>query len=304
MNVLLESHIPGLPVRRGKVRDVYDLGETLLIVASDRISAFDVILPTPIPDKGAILTALSNHWFNYFNRQIRHHLLASRIDEFPPELRAFSEQLAGRAVLVRKTQVIPVECVVRGYLAGGGWKEYKKTGAVSGVHLPAGLQLSEKLPHPIFTPTTKAQVGHDQSITFERAGAMVGEDRIRTVRDRSLELYAKAAAAAWERGIIIADTKFEWGVSNGSDEPILVDEVLTPDSSRFWPRDQYQVGREQPSFDKQYVRDYLETFNWNKQPPGPELPPAIVENTRRRYVEAYQRLTGKAFATASIENKT
>ncbi len=293
---LFESHIPGIPVRRGKVRDVYDLGEQLLIVASDRISAFDVILPTPIPDKGKILTELSNFWFHYFSPHVRHHLLFERVAEFPRELAGYADQLDGRAVLVKKTRVIPIECVVRGYLAGGGWKEYKKSGTVSGVKLPAGLQLCSKLPQPIFTPSTKAEHGHDESISFEVGVQMVGAAIMKYIRDRSLELYRLAASYALQRGIIIADTKFEWGIVEGSKDPILIDEALTPDSSRFWPADDYVAGREQVSFDKQYVRNYLETLDWNKTPPGPELPETVVLNTRKKYMEACQRLAGKRLA--------
>ena len=299
MKSLFESHIPGFPVRRGKVRDVYDLGGQLLIVASDRISAFDVILPTPIPDKGIILTELSNFWFHYFSPHVRHHLLSHRVEEFPGELANYADQLQGRAVLVKKTRVIPIECVVRGYLAGGGWKEYQKTGTVSGVKLPSGLQLCGKLTQPIFTPSTKAEHGHDQSIAFAEASRQVGAAVMTYVRDRSLELYRLAASYALRRGIIIADTKFEWGMTDDSRDPILIDEALTPDSSRFWPAGDYAAGREQVSFDKQYVRNYLETLDWNKTPPGPELPQEVVVNTQKKYMEACQRLTGKRFAGAS-----
>ena len=293
---LFESHIPGFPVRRGKVRDVYDLGEQLLIVASDRISAFDVILPTPIPDKGKILTELSNFWFHYFSPHVRHHLLAERVHEFPKALAEYADQLEGRAVLVRKTRVIPIECVVRGYLAGGGWKEYQKCGTVSGIKLPAGLQLCSKLAQPIFTPSTKAEHGHDESISFEAGSQMVGAAMMKYVRDRSLELYRLAASYALQRGIIIADTKFEWGIVDESKDPILIDEALTPDSSRFWPADDFVAGHEQVSFDKQYVRNYLETLDWNKTPPGPELPETVVLNTREKYMEACERLMGKKCA--------
>jgi phosphoribosylaminoimidazole-succinocarboxamide synthase len=299
VTTLMESKLGNMPVRRGKVRDVYHLGEKLLIVASDRISAFDVILPTPIPEKGAILTQLSNYWFDFFSGRVKHHLLATKISDFPPELQTklstFGEQLAGRAVLVKNAKVVPIECIVRGYVTGGGWKEYQKTGAISGVELPKGLKLCQKLPEPIFTPTTKAEKGHDESITFEEAAWKVGPDLMKFVRNHSIELYKLAAAAALGRGIIIADTKFEWGIMGDGWEPILIDEVLTPDSSRFWPADQYEVGREQASFDKQYVRNYLETLDWNKQPPGPELPAEVVEKTREKYVEAYERITGKKF---------
>ncbi|HMD53639.1 MAG TPA: phosphoribosylaminoimidazolesuccinocarboxamide synthase [Phycisphaerae bacterium] len=297
MTALMESHLGNMPVKRGKVRDVYFLGEKLLIVASDRISAFDVILPTPIPEKGAILTGLSNYWFNFL--PAKHHLLATRIEDFPAELRAklsaYGEQLAGRAVLVKKTKVIPIECIVRGYITGGGWKEYQKTGAISGVVLLQGLKLCQKLPEPIFTPTTKEEKGHDESITFEEAAWKVGPEVMKFVRNHSIELYKLAAEEALKRGIIIADTKFEWGLTGEGWEPILIDEVLTPDSSRFWPADQYEPGREQASFDKQYVRNYLETLEWNKQAPGPELPEEVVVNTRGKYVEAYEKLTENKF---------
>ncbi|NNM88798.1 MAG: phosphoribosylaminoimidazolesuccinocarboxamide synthase [Phycisphaerae bacterium] len=299
MKSLFESQIPGIPVRRGKVRDVYDLGGQLLIVASDRISAFDVILPTPIPGKGIILTELSNFWFHYFSPHVRHHLLSHRVDEFPGDLAQYWDQLEGRAVLVKKTQVIPIECVVRGYLAGGGWKEYQKSGSVSGVKLPSGLQLCGKLTQPIFTPSTKADQGHDESIAFEDASRKVGAAVMTYIRDRSLGLYRLAASYALRRGIIIADTKFEWGIAEDSREPILIDEALTPDSSRFWPAGDYVAGREQVSFDKQYVRNYLETLDWKKTPPGPELPEAVVVNTQEKYREACQRLAGKKYTGVS-----
>jgi len=299
VTALMESKLDNLPVRRGKVRDVYDLGEKLLIVASDRISAFDVVLPTPIPEKGMVLTALSNYWFSFFPRRVKHHLLATQIEDFPADLQAYRSQLAGRAVLVKKTRVIPIECIVRGYITGSGWKDYQKTGAICGVALPKGLKLSEKFPEPIFTPTTKAEKGHDESITFDQAAQQVGTDVMKFVRDHSIEIYKLASQEALKRGIIIADTKFEWGLAPGEPEPILIDEVLTPDSSRFWPLDQYQPGRDQPSFDKQYVRNYLETLDWNKQPPGPQLPTEVVNNTRGKYVEAYEKLTGKKFEAAT-----
>jgi phosphoribosylaminoimidazole-succinocarboxamide synthase len=295
MPPLMQSHLPGWPVRRGKVRDVYDLGEKLLIVASDRLSAFDVVLPTPIPDKGVILTGLSNFWFRWLDGEVSHHLLASRVEDFPAELEPFAAQLRGRAVLVRKTKVIPVECVVRGYLAGGGWKEYQQSGTVSGVRLPVGLRLSEQLAEPIFTPSTKAATGHDESITWQQAAERVGRAVMEFVRAQSLRIYRRAAEMALARGIIIADTKFEWGLPPGAEQPILIDEVLTPDSSRFWPKDRYKPGVESASFDKQYVRNYLETLAWTKRPPGPALPPEVVENTRRRYIEAYERLSGLPF---------
>ena len=301
-SALLESHIPGLPVRRGKVRDVYELdGERLLIVASDRISAFDVIMPTPIPDKGRILTQLSNFWFDLFTREMpgfEHHLLATSVADFPQDLRRHADQLEGRSVVVRKTRVLPIECVVRGYITGSGWKDYQATGMVSGVKLPGGLKQCEKLPEPIFTPSTKAEAGHDMPISFEEAAKVVGAELMAKARDLTVTLYKRAAAYARTRGIIVADTKFEFGVHPQVGEgrqPILIDEALTPDSSRFWPADQYAPGRDQPSFDKQYLRNYLETLKWPKTPPGPELPADVVANTRGKYVEAYERLTGHTF---------
>lgn len=301
MSALLESNIPGVSVRRGKVRDVYDLGAIkpghLLIVASDRLSAFDVVLPTGIPDKGKILTQLSNFWFHHFrgHTPLRDHLAATKIEEFPKELQAYKDQLVGRSVIVRKTRVIPIECVVRGYITGSGWKDYQKTRTICGIELPAGLRQCDKLPEPIFTPTTKADQGHDESISFDGAAAKVGENAMRFVRDWSLRLYAAAADFAISRGIIIADTKFEWGIPEGENEPILIDEALTPDSSRFWPADKYEPGHDQPSYDKQYVRNYLETLDWGKTYPGPALPDEVVKNTRAKYVEAYEQITGRDF---------
>lgn len=295
MPALLESSIPGLPVRRGKVRDVYDLGEQLLIVASDRLSAFDVVLPTGIPDKGKILTQISNFWFKFFGKQVQHHLIVTEAGDFPPSLRPYASQLHGRAVVVRKTRVIPIECIVRGYLTGSGWKDYQKSGSICGISLPAGLQLSQQLPRPIFTPTTKAEQGHDEAISFKAAAAQVGETTMRQVREASLKLYKLAAEYARTKGIIIADTKFEWGIPAGQTDPILIDEALTPDSSRFWPADQFAVGREQASYDKQYVRNYLETLTWNKTYPGPALPDEVVANTRAKYIEAYEKITGMKF---------
>ena len=296
MGALLESSVPGLPVRRGKVRDVYDLGDRLLLVATDRLSAFDVVLPTGIPDKGKILTQLSNFWFAFLGDTVRHHLVATEVAQFPPQLQAQRAALAGRSVIGLKTRVMPIECVVRGYITGSGWKDYQKSGMVSGVRLPAGLQNCQQLPEPIFTPTTKADQGHDEPISFDAAAEKVGRTLLTRARDRSIALYQRAAEYARTRGIIIADTKFEWGVREDANDPILIDEALTPDSSRFWPADRYQPGREQPSFDKQYVRDYLQTLDWNKQPPGPALPDEVVANTRAKYVEAYERLTGRKFA--------
>lgn len=290
-DALMNSSIPNLPLRRGKVRDVYDLGDSLLIVATDRISAFDVIMPTPIPGKGRILTQLSNYWFLRLSGMVTHHLLATRMEDFPTALQPFADQLAGRSIIARKTSVIPVECVVRGYIAGGGWNEYQRTGSVCGVGLPKGLVLCQKLPRPIFTPTTKATAGHDESISFDRASQIAGLQTMEFVRDMSIRLYEHAAEIALAAGIIIADTKFEWGIPPGESRPILIDEALTPDSSRFWPAESYQPGQEQLSFDKQYVRNYLQTLAWNKQPPGPVLPPEVVTNTLKKYQDAYDKLT-------------
>jgi phosphoribosylaminoimidazole-succinocarboxamide synthase len=305
---LLKSDVPGLSVRRGKVRDVYQWNDNeLLIVASDRISAFDVIMPTGIPDKGKLLTGMSNFWFAMFKKQFgpaggggfKDHLIETDVERFPAALQAHKAQLAGRSVLVRKTKVLPIECVVRGYITGSGWKDYLKTGIVSGIKLPAGLKQCQQLPEPIFTPSTKAEAGHDEPISFEQAAAVVGKDLMAKARDLTIALYKHAAAYARTRGIIIADTKFEFGTHpdiDGGTTPILIDEALTPDSSRFWPADQYQTGRDQPSFDKQYLRNYLETLAWNKTPPGPALPAEVVTNTRAKYVEAFERLTGAKFA--------
>jgi phosphoribosylaminoimidazole-succinocarboxamide synthase len=278
----------------GKVRDVYDLNDYLLIVATDRLSAFDVILPTPIPDKGVILTQLSLFWFDFLKDTVRTHLIAHEVDDYPAELQKFSEQLQGRSMLVKKASPLPVECIVRGYLSGSGWKDYKKTGSVCGIPLPAGLVESSRLPEPVFTPSTKAQVGeHDENIDMNRVKDLIGKELADKIQDLSLKIYAKAAQKALESGVIIADTKFEFGLVN--DELILIDEVLTPDSSRFWPADEYRPGGPQPSFDKQFVRDYLESIGWNKKAPGPVLPHEIVEKTRTRYITALERLTGRPF---------
>jgi phosphoribosylaminoimidazole-succinocarboxamide synthase len=288
---LLSSHLP-FPVRRGKVRDVYDLGESLLIVATDRISAFDVIMPNGIPDKGKVLTALSLFWFEKFGREFPNHLIATRVEEYPEKLRPFGDQIDGRSMLVRKAEVVPIECVARGYLAGSGWKEYRQSGTICGIHLPAGLRQCDQLPEPIFTPATKEETGHDINVSFETSAKSAGADVMAELRRRTIDLYRRAAEYARERGVIIADTKFEFGkLPDGS--LILIDEVLTPDSSRFWPADRYAAGRDQESFDKQFVRNWLETQPWDKTPPAPELPPEVVEGTRRRYVEAYEKLSGK-----------
>jgi phosphoribosylaminoimidazole-succinocarboxamide synthase len=289
---LLETRIPSLPLwRRGKVRDVYDLGDRLLIVATDRLSAFDVVLPTGIPGKGAVLTQLSLFWFELLRGVIANHVLTSRVEEYGPELQAYRDQLEGRSMLVRKTEPLPAECVVRGYITGSGWKDYRSTGRVCGIALPAGLVESARLDPAIFTPSTKADVGHDENIPFEALEQKLGAARAGELRDVSLELYGRARAYAEGRGILLADTKFEFGVADG--RLVWIDEALTPDSSRFWPKDEYAPGRAQPSFDKQFVRDWLETLDWDKRPPGPELPAGIVARTRERYLEAYQRLTGR-----------
>jgi len=289
---MLATNLP-FPVRHGKVRDVYDLGETLLIVATDRISAFDVVMPNGIPDKGKLLTALSLFWFEKFAVEFPNHLLATRLADYPKNLQPFGDQLAERSMLVQKAEVVPIECVARGYLAGSGWKEYRQSGAVCGIHLPTGLRQCDQLPEPIFTPATKATSGHDINICFEEAASVAGREVMRELRDRTLRLYTHAAEFARARGVIIADTKFEFGkLPDG--KLILIDEVLTPDSSRFWPADGYEPGRDQESFDKQFVRNWLERQPWDKTPPAPTLPPDVVEGTRQRYLEAYERLAGRS----------
>jgi phosphoribosylaminoimidazole-succinocarboxamide synthase len=289
--VVSQTNFPGLKLRgRGKVRDIYELGDRLLIVATDRLSAFDVVLPTPIPDKGRVLTQLSVFWFDKLADVVPHHVITAT--EFTGELAPYAESLRGRAMLVRKTDPAPIECVVRGYITGSGWKDYQKTGKICGIPLPAGLRESDRLPEPIFTPSTKATTGHDENISFEETVERVGRKLAERLRDTSLEIYRRAVEHAAARGIIIADTKFEFGLQE--DQLIWIDEALTPDSSRFWPADQYQPGRSQPSFDKQYVRDYLEKIGWNKQPPAPALPPEVVQATTAKYREAYERITGHA----------
>lgn len=279
--------------RRGKVRDVYAVDEdSLLIVATDRISAFDCILPTPIQRKGEVLTALSEFWFEKLGHVVANHLIESNVDAMPPSVQRHAQTLRGRAMLVRRAEVFPVECVVRGYLVGSGWKDYKRTGSVCGHKLPEGLVESAKLPEPIFTPSTKAEHGHDENITEDQVREIIGDEKTALLRDTSLRLYSEAHEYAAQRGIIIADTKFEFGLDKDG-ELLLVDEVLTPDSSRFWPVDEYEPGRSQPSFDKQFVRDYLETLDWDKQPPAPAIPIEIAEATTARYLEAYRLLTGK-----------
>ncbi|MGQ9779691.1 MAG: phosphoribosylaminoimidazolesuccinocarboxamide synthase [Bacillota bacterium] len=290
--LLVRSELPGLPApRRGKVRDIYDLGSQLLIVATDRVSAFDVVLPDPIPDKGRVLTGLTVYWFDQTKEIVPNHLLTADFNEFPEVLAPFRAVLAGRSMLVRKAEVLPVECVVRGYLAGSAWKEYRTTGRVGEHLLPPGLRESERLPEPLFTPTTKATTGHDEPLTFAQVEGLIGRELAARVRDLSLALYRFGAARAEERGIILADTKFEFGLVDG--ELLVVDEILTPDSSRFWPLDGYAPGGPQPSFDKQFIRDYLEQSGWDKRPPAPPLPPEVIAGTAARYREAYRRLVGR-----------
>ena len=291
MPALLQSNLP-FPVRRGKVRDVYDLGETLLIVATDRISAYDCIMPNGIPGKGKILTALSLFWFEKFARQFESHLIATAVANYPAVVRPFASEIDGRSMLVKKATVIPIECVARGYLAGSGWKEYQQSETVCGISLPPGLRQCDKLPMPIFTPATKEENGHDINIRYEQAVDRIGPQLAAQLRDRTLSLYSQAADYALTRGVIIADTKFEFGLlPNGN--LILIDEVLTPDSSRFWPADEYAAGRDQSSFDKQYVRNYLDSQIWDKTPPAPRLPTEVVQGTQQRYLEAYKKLTGR-----------
>jgi phosphoribosylaminoimidazole-succinocarboxamide synthase len=290
--VVLETTLEGLALRnRGKVRDLYDLGDRLLIVASDRISAFDVVLPNGIPDKGRVLTRISLFWFDFLKDVVANHLVTADTAAMPPEVRRHAGVLEGRAMLVRKAKVFPVECIVRGYLSGSGWKDYRKTGAVCGIPLPAGLRESDRLPEPVFTPSTKAEVGHDENISFQQAADLIGTEAAGRLRDLAVAVYVKAADHARARGILLADTKFEFGELDG--RILLVDEVLTPDSSRFWPAGAYQPGQAQPSFDKQFVRDYLETLDWDKRPPGPRLPDDVVAKTAEKYREAYRRLTGR-----------
>jgi phosphoribosylaminoimidazole-succinocarboxamide synthase len=287
--VIRETNFAGIaPIARGKVRDIYDLGDKLLIVATDRLSAFDVVMPTPIPDKGRILTQLSLFWFDLLKHIVANHVLSAT--HFPPPFDAYKEDLAGRSMVVKKAKPLPIECVVRGYLSGSGWKDYLATGKICGVALRPGLRESDKLPEPIFTPATKAASGHDENISFERAVEIVGKDTGGRVRDIALEIYRQASAYAAPRGIVLADTKFEFGMLGG--ELIWIDEALTPDSSRFWPAAEYAPGGAQPSFDKQFVRDYLERIHWPKSPPGPELPPDVVAATRAKYREAYRILVG------------
>ena len=294
-NALFESSVPGLPKpKRGKVRDVYDLGNRLLLVATDRISAFDSVFPTPIPDKGRILTSLTLFWLEFLEGTLPNHLLTASLDSLnlPPDQEA---QLRGRSLVVKKAEVLPFECIVRGYLIGSGWKEYQTSGSVCGVGLPAGLKLAAKLPEPIFTPSTKAEVGHDENVPFQRMVDSLGAKMAEKVRSAALELYAKAAAYALKRDVIIADTKFEFGLHEGN--IMLVDEVLTPDSSRFWPLAEWEPGKNPPSYDKQYLRDWLENeCCWNKRPPAPGLPDRVVQATRAKYLEAHDKITGRKLA--------
>lgn len=289
--VVLQSSIPGIPVRRGKVRDVYDFGDRLLFVASDRISAFDYILPNGIPRKGEVLTRLSLFWFARLG--VRHHFLTSDLSTLPLPTEADLADLAARSMVVTKTEVVPVECVVRGYLAGSGWKEYQKSGTVCGIALPTGLKESSQLPEPIFTPATKAETGHDENISFEQMCDIIGTDLSTRLRDLSLQVYHEGCTHARTKGIIIADTKFEFGLKG--DDILLIDEVMTPDSSRFWPADDYAAGRGQASFDKQFVRDWLERSGWDKNSDPPDLPADVIQRTSQRYIEAYERLTGLHF---------
>jgi phosphoribosylaminoimidazole-succinocarboxamide synthase len=291
-----QTALPGLPPpRRGKVRDVYDLGEKLLIVASDRISAFDVVLSPGIPDKGILLTRLSTFWFRKFADVVPNHLLETDAARFPAPLDAHRGLLSGRAVLVRKCHVVPFECVARGFLAGSGWKDYHKSGEICGQRLPTGLLEADRLPSPIFTPATKAEAGHDENVSFEKMAGAIGSALAGRLRDLTLSIYGRAAAYAESRGILLADTKFEFGLDEGGNV-VWVDEALTPDSSRFWPAESWKPGGSPPSFDKQYLRDWLETTGWNKTPPAPVLPPDVVAGTRARYVEAFEELTGELFA--------
>ena len=286
-----KTELPFKLFKRGKVRDIYEIDDNLLIVATDRISAFDFVLPDPIPNKGIYLTQLSIFWFEKMKNIVDNHLISGDVEDFPDELKDYRDILDKRSMLVTKTEVIPVECIVRGYLSGSGWKEYREKGEICGVKLPKGLRESEKLDEPIFTPTTKAEKGHDMPITFEQLEEMVGKETAEKLRDLSIEIYEKARDYAYQRGIIIADTKFEFGVKDG--EIILVDELLTPDSSRFWPLDKYEPGKPQPSFDKQYVRDYLTSTGWDKNSPPPHLPEEVIRETEKRYREAFERLTGR-----------
>jgi len=299
-DAIVETRLEGLtPLRQGKVRDLYEVGDHLLVVATDRISAFDYILASGIPDKGAVLNQLSAFWFGLMADIVPHHMIATDPADYPEPARRHADLLRGRSMLVRRARPLAIECVVRGYLSGSGWKEYQKSGAVCGIELPTGLRESDRLPQPIFTPSTKAESGHDVNITEAEAAEIVGADLFKDVRDLSIQVYQRGADHAEKLGIIVADTKFEFGLAGAPgvrDSLMLIDEVLTPDSSRFWPADAYRPGGPQPSYDKQYVRDYLEQIGWNKQPPAPALPPEVVAKTREKYVEAFRRLTGRELA--------
>lgn len=293
-NVILETDIPGVTAKHGKVRDIYDLGDKLLIVASDRLSAFDVIMKSPIPCKGMVLTQISRFWFDFLADIAENHLISDDVTEFPAPFCDHVDQLAGRSMLVTKTEVLPIECVVRGYLTGSGWKEYQASSTVCGQKLPEGIKQCAKLPELIFTPATKAELGaHDENISFDRCVEIIGEEKATYIRDKSIAIFTKASEYAKSKGIILADTKFEWGVTDG--KIILIDEVLTPDSSRFWPADKYEAGRDQESYDKQFVRNYLEEINFDKNGSGVELPEDIIQKTTAKYVEAYEQLTGSKF---------
>ena len=290
--VLTSTNLPGFErLSTGKVRDIYGVGDDLLIVATDRISAFDCVLPQGIPDKGRVLTRMSLFWFDYLKDVVANHLITAEVDEYPEPLRKFRDQLAGRSMLVKRCRMEPVECVARGYISGSGWKEYRAWGTVCGIALPAGLRESDKLPQPLFTPATKAETGHDENVPFQAVVDLAGQETAERLRDLTLRIYARASEYAETRGIILADTKFEFGWHD--DALLLADEVLTPDSSRYWPRDTYNPGGAQKSFDKQFVRDYLETLDWNKQPPAPALPPDVIEKTADKYREAYRRIAGR-----------
>ncbi len=294
METVLQTNIAGAEPSRGKVRDIYDLGDKLLIVATDRISAFDVVMANGIPYKGIVLTQISRFWFDFLSGEVEHHLMSDDVGSFPEPFCNYAEQLAGRSMLVKKVEVLPIECVVRGYLAGSGWKEYRDSETVCGQKLPAGLKQCQKLPELIFTPATKAERGtHDENISFEQCVSIIGEEAANCVRNKSTEIFEKASEYAESKGLILADTKFEWGRVDG--KIILIDEVLTPDSSRFWPANKYEAGRDQESFDKQFVRNYLESINFDKSGPGVELPEDIRAKTSDKYIEAYERLTGKKF---------
>ncbi len=296
METILQTNIAGAKPKRGKVRDIYDLGDKLLIVATDRISAFDIVMANGIPYKGIILTQISKFWFDYLSKDIEHHLITDNVADFPEPFSNYANQLSRRSMLVKKGEVLPIECVVRGYLAGSGWVEYKSSQTVCGQKLPPGLKQCDKLPQPIFTPATKAERGtHDENISFQKCIDTVGKKIATFLRDKSIEIFKKASSYTESKGIILADTKFEWGQVNG--KVILIDEVLTPDSSRFWPADKYKSGQDQQSFDKQFVRNYLESISFDKSGPGVTLPADIVTKTSEKYIEAYQRLTDKKFET-------